>query len=148
VVIGGIYLLGPRLGLWTPGGKPGPDAETKAKQAGEEAIQPVQFDQPLQQAILAMPEFSSPAKAGQGGAKGPLAGKLELAEQTPRSDGSHVLHVWADTQKQGLAGQTVDVRVLMEVWLDASGKPVQAREIGQKDPDMVAFENAIDKMKM
>jgi hypothetical protein len=56
--------------------------------------------------------------------------------------------VWADTQKPGLGGQPIDVRVLMEVRLDASGKPVQAREIGQKDADLVAFEKALDNAKM
>jgi hypothetical protein len=153
VAIGGIaalVLVGVTIGiisLFTTSGNPpvpGPDGGV-----GEaKAVPPVQFDQPLQQAILAMPEFRPTGTTGQAGTKAAAGGKLDLAEQTSRSDGSHVLRVWADTQKQGLAGQPVDVRVLMEVRLDAAGKPVQAREIGQKDPDLMAFEKAIDNAKM
>lgn len=142
-MVGGIYLLGPRLGLWTSGNTPGPEEGTPSEHAG--AVPSVRFDAALEQAILAMPEWRSPVKPG---AKGTPAGKLELVEQTARSGGEHVLHVWADTQKPGLGGQPIDVRVLMEVRLDASGKPVQAREIGQKDADLVAFEKALDNAKM
>ncbi len=72
-------------------------------------------------------------------------GKLDMVQQTARADGTHVLRVWAEVQRPGMNGQLQNESVLLEVWLDAAGKPTIAQRIGEKNADLADLERQIDK---
>ncbi|MEI8195095.1 MAG: hypothetical protein WCI73_04220 [Phycisphaerae bacterium] len=110
----------------------------------EPRVTPIAFTPQVQQAIRDLPELQRQLGASGKGPGTPVP--LEMVEQTTRADGSRVLHVWAKNQKPGRDGRIQEESVLMEVWIDAEGQPVQARPIGHKDADLAEMEKALDKM--
>jgi len=88
-------------------------------------VAPVAFSRQLEKDILTLPalqpEYADAARTQVGFR---ATGKLDMVQQTARADGTHVLRVWAEVQRPGMNGQLQNESVLLEVWLDAAGKPI------------------------
>lgn len=111
------------------------------------SVAPVALSRQLEKDILTLPALQPEyADAARTQVRFRATGKVEVVHQTARADGARVLQVWAEVQRPGMNGQLQNESVLLEVWLDATGKPTIAQRIGEKNADLADLERQIDKL--
>jgi hypothetical protein len=129
-----------------PGGRSGGSASEGAG-SGLRKRPPLAFNAELGKAILATPALAARLAAD---GKTPLfraTGKLQLVDQSPRADGSHVLRVWASVESRPAPGRpALPGAVLLKVMVDSRGRVVGAQSLGSKDADTAELESLLDKL--